>query len=85
MAPGANRKINWHNFWICFWISSGQLAFGYPASVIGVTLGQPSFLLYMKLIDEEGVLASNAAGLIGAMNGVFQVHTHDMHELYFMN
>jgi hypothetical protein len=51
----------------------GQLAFGYPASIIGTTLGQPSFLLYMKLITPEGLLTSDADQLIGAMSGVFQV------------
>ena len=73
MALQKNRKMNWHNFWVCFLISSGQIAFGYPASVIGVTLGQPAFLLYMKLVDSQGEAAANAESLIGSMNGVFQV------------
>ena len=76
MAVKVSRDINWRNFWICFSIASGQIGFGYPSSIIGVTLGQPSFLLYMGLIDEQGVEAPNAASLIGSMNGVFQVTTH---------
>ena len=73
MAFGVRQRINWRNFWICFLISTGQIAFGYPASVIGVTLGQPAFLLYMDLITPKGELTHNADGLIGAMGGVFQV------------
>ena len=30
-------QYNWRNFWICFLVSLGQIAFGYPASIIGVT------------------------------------------------
>ena len=73
MAFSVRQRINWRNFWICFLIASGQLAFGYPASVIGITLGQPAFLLYMDLITPKGTLTGNANGLIGAMGGVFQV------------
>lgn len=54
----------------------GQLAFGYPASIIGVTLGQPAFLLYMGILTPEGKPASNATDLEGAMSGVFQVLSH---------
>lgn len=65
--------MKWRNFWICFFVSLGQVAFGYPSSIIGTTLGQPAFLLYMGLIDAEGNLAPNANNLIGATSGVFQV------------
>lgn len=50
----------------------GQLAFGYPASIISTTLSQPAFLEYMKLVDTNG-LTANANQLIGATSGVFQV------------
>lgn len=73
MAALVKRKMNWRNFWICFSISMGQVAFGYPSSIIGTTLGQPAFLLYMGLITPEGDLTANANGLIGATSGVFQV------------
>ncbi|OAL34542.1 hypothetical protein AYO20_06172 [Fonsecaea nubica] len=69
-----DRQWNWRNFWICFALaSSGMAAFGYPSSIIGVTLAQPSFLFYMKLIDPAmGEKAHNADSLIGAMSGVIQ-------------
>jgi len=66
-------KMKWRNFWVCFSISLGQLAFGYPSSIIGTTLGQPAFLLYMGLVTPEGTLGKNANNLIGATSGVFQV------------
>ena len=75
MAFGSGRHFNWYNFWICFLVSLGQIAFGYPASIIGATLGQPSFLIYMKLLDltqDPPVLAKGADQIIGAMSGVFQ-------------
>lgn len=71
----SGKEWNWKNFWICFGLACGQLAFGYPASIIGVTLAQPSFLIYMKLLDvtaEPPRLVPDADSLIGAMSGVFQ-------------
>jgi len=73
MTVATKPKMRWRNFWVCFSISLGQLAFGYPASIIGTTLGQPAFLLYMGLITPEGELGNNANNLIGATSGVFQV------------
>lgn len=32
-----DEQYNWRNFSICFLVSLGQIAFGYPASIIGVT------------------------------------------------
>ena len=54
-------------------MSAALIGFGYSASVIGVTLGQPAFLEYMDLVDDKGNLIGNADGLIGAMSGVYQV------------
>ncbi|KIW35050.1 uncharacterized protein PV07_01776 [Cladophialophora immunda] len=51
MAFGTERHWSAWNFFICFMVSLGQIAFGYPASIIGVTLAQPSFLVYMGLLD----------------------------------
>jgi MFS family permease len=69
-------KSKWHfspyNLWVCFLVSLGQIAFGYPASIIGVTLAQPPFLAYMGLIDAKGEYTGNANQLIGATSGVFQ-------------
>lgn len=68
-----DKQWNWKNFWTVFCVAwFGQVAFGYPASIIGVTLAQPAFLEYMGLVDENG-LTSNANSLIGATSGVFQV------------
>ena len=81
MAKGfaQDKQWNWHNFWICLGVGFvGQLAFGYPSSIIGVTLAQPAFLEYMGLLTVvDGVpgLSSNANSLIGATSGVFQVGT----------
>lgn len=71
---GSKRHFNGWNFFICWLVSLGQIAFGYPASIIGTTLAQPSFLVYMKLVDPTaGTLTENADQLIGATSGVFQV------------
>ena len=73
MAFGSKRQWNGWNFFICFMVSLGQIAFGYPASIIGVTLAQPSFLVYMGLLDitqDPPALAADADQLIGAMSGV---------------
>ncbi|KAH0842769.1 hypothetical protein FOPE_08414 [Fonsecaea pedrosoi] len=68
------RQFNWYNFWICWLVSLGQVAFGYPASIISTTLGEPSFLVYMKLLSPTtGLPSGDADQLEGAMSGVFQV------------
>lgn len=51
MALGTERHWSAWNFFVCYMVSLGQIAFGYPASIIGVTLAQPSFLIYMGLLD----------------------------------
>lgn len=69
------RHWNYYNFFICWLVSLGQIAFGYPASIIGPTLGEPSFLIYMKLLDVTKVPPverHDADSLIGATSGVFQ-------------
>lgn len=69
----SERHWSWRNFLTTFIVSFGLLAYGYPASIIGTTLGQPSFLLYMKLLDPATLeLTDNADQLIGAMSGIFQ-------------
>lgn len=68
------RHFNGYNFWVCFLVSLGQLAFGYPASIIAVTQAQPPYLIYMGLMDAStGKFIGNAEELIGATSGVFQV------------
>lgn len=66
------EPINWSNFFLCFALALGQIAFGYPASIISTTLGQPPFLIYMGLVTAEGTLSPKADQLIGLMSGIFQ-------------
>lgn len=73
MAFATTRQWNGWNFFVCFLISLGQIAFGYPSSVISVTLAQPPFLSYMGLLDltqNPPALSPNADSIIGAMSGV---------------
>ncbi|KAI9764617.1 MAG: hypothetical protein M1839_005803 [Geoglossum umbratile] len=78
MAKGFSqgRQWNWHNFWICLALGFiGQLAFGYPSAIIGVTLAQPAFLKDMDLLTTSNgkpKLSGHANSLIGATSGVFQ-------------
>lgn len=44
------RRFNWCVFLITYFISWGQNAFGYPASIISTTLGSPQFQEYMGLV-----------------------------------
>lgn len=68
-----DRQWNWKCFWMCFTVGFlGQYAFGYPSSIIGVTLAQPAFLEYMGLINAQGLIDSHSNSLIGATSGVFQ-------------
>lgn len=71
--PSKRSQFNAYNFLVCFLVSLGQIAFGHPASVIGSTLGQPAFHIYMKLVDAKGNPTPNSEALIGTMNGIFQV------------
>ena len=73
-APIKFSQYNWRNFWICFLVSLGQWAFGYPSAIIGTTLGEPSFLIYMGILDAKtGEPTADGAQLEGATSGVFQV------------
>lgn len=49
----AKPHFNAYNFLVSWLVSLGQIAFGYPASIIAVTLAQPSYLAYMYLIDSQ--------------------------------
>lgn len=48
------------------------MAFGYPASVISVTLGQPAFLTYMCLAHAQGHVVKSLLNTEGATSGTFQ-------------
>lgn len=73
MAFGSKQQWNGRSFFMCLMVSLGQIAFGYPASIIGVTLAQPSFLIYMGLLDvtqDPPVMTQDADEMIGAISGV---------------
>lgn len=53
MALGKGHTWTLRNFLMCYMVSLGQTAMGYPSAIISVTLAQPSFLIYMGLLDLE--------------------------------
>ena len=73
MEMKKKSQWSWKQFIICFVVSMGTMGFSYPASIIGTTLAQPSFLVYMSLLTPEGAFTDQGNSLIGAMSGVFQV------------
>ncbi|EXJ86817.1 hypothetical protein A1O3_03771 [Capronia epimyces CBS 606.96] len=52
---------------IVTYVALGSLTYGYCASIIATTLGQPSFLAYFNFAHR-----SNPTQIIGAINGLFQ-------------
>ena len=64
---------NWHQCVYCTIVCLCQVSFAYPSSIIGITLTQPSFLEYMRLVDAKGDLTNEGASLSGAISGLFQV------------
>ena len=52
---------------IILFVCLGSLSYGYSASIIATTLGQPTFLSYFRLYTR-----SNSTQLQGAINGLFQ-------------
>ncbi|KAH0833679.1 Sugar transporter family protein [Fonsecaea pedrosoi] len=61
LSPSAIRLL------IVLFVALGSLTYGYSASIIATTLGQPSFIAYFELDTR-----SNATQLTGAINGLFQ-------------
>jgi MFS family permease len=66
METTKSSPYTWKTVFLIVGVAWGSAAYGYAASIIGTTLGQPSFLKYMGLLT-----APNAADLIGTMNGLF--------------
>ncbi|KAK5000699.1 hypothetical protein LTR66_000490 [Elasticomyces elasticus] len=71
MESGSNvehgrRHFTGFSIFCIFFMSLGSMSYGYPAAIIGTTLGQPSFLTYMGLDT-----ATNASQLIGAITALF--------------
>ncbi|KFY14232.1 hypothetical protein V492_02761 [Pseudogymnoascus sp. VKM F-4246] len=61
------RQFKFYNVLVILAMAFGSIAMGYSGSVIGVTLGQPSFVAYFDLETR-----ANATSLISSMNGLFQ-------------
>ena len=69
MAPANPRrqKINAYNVFILCFIGLGSMTYGYTASIIGTTLGQPAFIEYFALETRN-----NGTDLESTTNGLFQ-------------
>ncbi|KIX98805.1 uncharacterized protein Z520_05266 [Fonsecaea multimorphosa CBS 102226] len=61
------QRLNAHTCAVLAVLGFGSLTYGYTASIIGTTLGQPSFIEYFDLATR-----SNGTDLISTMNGLFQ-------------
>ena len=61
------QKLNAYTLFILCTLGFGSLTYGYTASIIGTTLGQPSFIEYFKLNTRP-----DATDLISSTNGLFQ-------------
>lgn len=48
-------------------VTLGSITYGYSSSIIGTTLGQPSFIRYFNLQS-----SSRSAAITGAINGLYQ-------------
>ena len=62
-----SQRINTFNVLILCFVGLGSMTYGYTASIIGTTLGQPSFIEYFELDTR-----SNGTDLIATTNGLFQ-------------
>jgi hypothetical protein len=70
----SEHQFSWRNLRLVVLVSMGACAFGYGVSIIGTTLGEPGFLLYMGLVDPAtGQATPNSSGLVGAITGTFYV------------
>ncbi|KAF2677245.1 MFS transporter [Lentithecium fluviatile CBS 122367] len=68
MSPTHKKqRINAFTVLILIFVGFGSMTYGYTASIIGTTLGQPSFIKYFSLDTR-----SNGTGLISTTNGLFQ-------------
>lgn len=65
------QKLNAFNVLVLCMLAPASLTYGYSASIIATTLGQPSFLVYFSLVTAEGELTSSASSIFGATGGLF--------------
>ncbi|OCK75229.1 MFS transporter [Lepidopterella palustris CBS 459.81] len=63
---GGKRHFQGAIVWTVIGIAWGAISYSYAGSIIGTTLGQPSFIKYMGLATNK-----HATGLIGTMTGLF--------------
>ncbi|KAK4569539.1 hypothetical protein LTR86_003302 [Recurvomyces mirabilis] len=61
------QKLNAYTFFVLCMLGIGSISYGYSASIIGTTLGQPSFITYMKLDTRP-----DGTDLLSTTNGLFQ-------------
>jgi len=61
------QKVNAHTIFVLCMLGFGSISYGYNASIIGTTLGQPSFIAYMGLDTNP-----NGTDLESTTNGLFQ-------------
>ncbi|KAK5069876.1 hypothetical protein LTR64_007942 [Lithohypha guttulata] len=66
-ASSLKQGLNPYNVLVLCFLGLGSLTYGYTASIIGTTLGQPSFTAYFELDT-----VSNSTDLIATTNGLFQ-------------
>jgi MFS family permease len=67
-TPGKRKgRVNTFNVLILLFVGLGSMSYGYTASIIGTTLGQPSFISYFELDTRK-----NGTDLISTTNGLFQ-------------
>ncbi|KAK5045419.1 hypothetical protein LTR84_009283 [Exophiala bonariae] len=64
-----HESRSWLNVLIVIFVTLGSFSYGYSASIIASTLGQPRFLEYFGLVVSKN---PNANALLGATNGLFQ-------------
>jgi MFS family permease len=66
--PGERSgHVNTFNVLILLFVGLGSMSYGYTASIIGTTLGQPSFISYFELDTRN-----KGTDLISATNGLLQ-------------
>jgi MFS family permease len=66
--PGERSgNVNTFNVLILLFVGLGSMSYGYTASIIGTTLGQPSFISYFELDTRN-----KGTDLISATNGLLQ-------------
>ena len=61
------QKLNTYNVLILCMLAPASLTYGYSASIIATTLGQPTFSEYFDLLTD----ASYASSIFGATGGLF--------------